>query len=399
MNTVYSFIIKLQKYKIILLFSILRILFSLLQNFFDFTFCKGRMDETEINDVRSDKDFKGITFSEFKKTDVKKEIIKNLYNAKIEPACYWSAEMICAGHYPDLWDTIISFYTKHIHIGNPKLITYLELRINNFKDIVSNGYRDQELRLRNNEKMRKLFCEVMCVLCEARKKHCYAEVKVKKEDFDLTQMTERFKAPNVRYAEEIFLKEDPKELFIAANELAYNLTDEGKNSVSACYWMEWIIEFETICKQKKEKCKCERREFAKVESKCQMDIVWIIWDIFLSEAAKRNDLVQRMITSALNIFCLRYRSGCYKKRRLLMYFVIEVFTEPYSLKEEIVRDKNKIITITQNINKIYKQIKKNEHSPGTDYLYQNIKASNLEKTIAKLETMNNLGAEYIPRID
>ena len=82
-----------------------------------------------------------------------------------------------------------------------------------------------------------------------------------------------------------------------------------------------------------------------------------------------------------------------------MYFVIEVFTEPYELEEEIVRDKTKIITIIQNVNKIYKQIKKNEHSPGTDYLYQNLKASNLEKTIVKLETMNNLGAEYIPRID
>ena len=357
------------------------------------------MNELEINDIRTDKDFKGITFSEFKKADVKKELTKNLYNAKIEPACYWSAELICAGHYSDLWDSIIGFYTKHIHIGNPKLITYLELRINNFKDIVSNGYRDQELRLRNNEKMRKLFSEIMCVLCDARKKHCYSEVKVKKEDFDLTQMTERFKAPNVKYAEDIFLKEDPKELFIAVNELAYNLNEEGKNSIGACYWMEWIIEFETICKQKKEKFKCERREFAKVESKCQMDIVWIIWDIFLTESKKRSNLVQRIINSALSIFCLRYRSGCYKKRRLLMYFVIEVFTEPYALEEEIVRDKNKIITISQNINKIYKQIKKNEHSPGTDYLYNNLKSTNLEKTIAKLETMNNLGAEYIPRIE
>jgi hypothetical protein len=237
----------------------------------------------------------------------------------------------------------------------------------------------------------------MCVLCEAKKKHCYSEIKVKKEDFDLTQMTERFKAPNVRYAEDIFLKDDPKELFIAANEFAYNITDEGKNSVSACYWMEWIIEFETICKQKREKCKCERREFARVESKCQMDIVWLIWDIFLTEARKRNTLVQRIVNSALNIFCLKYRSGCHKKRRLLMYFVIEIFTEPYTL-EEIVKDKNKITTISQNINKIYKQIKKNEHSPGTDYLYQNVHASNLEKTIAKLETMNSLGAEYIPRI-
>jgi len=355
------------------------------------------MNDIEINDIREQKDFKGITFSEFKKTDVKNELIKNLYNAKIEPACYWCAEMICAGHYGDLWDTIIGFYTKHIHIGNPKLITYLELRMNNFKEIVFNGYRDQELRLRNNEKMRRLFCEVMCVLCEAKKKHCYSEVKVKKEDFDLTQMTERFKAPNVKYAESIFQKDDPKELFIAANEFAYNITDEGKNSVSACYWMEWIIEFEGICKQKKEKIKCERRTFAKVEPKCQMDIVWLIWDIFLIEAQKRNTLVQRIVNSALNIFCLKYRSGCHKKRRLLMYFVIEMFTEPYTL-EDIVKDKNKIMIIMANINKIYKQIKKNEHSPGTDYLYQNVHASNLEKTIAKLETMNSLGAEYIPRI-
>jgi hypothetical protein len=357
------------------------------------------MDENEINDVRDQKNFKGITFSEFKKTDVKNELKKNLYNAKIEPACYWSAELICAGHYSDLWDSIIGFFSKHIHIGNPKLITYLDLRIKNFKEIMANGYRDQELRLRNNDKMRKLFCEVMCVLCEARKKHCYAEVKVKKEDFDLTQMTERFKAPNVKYAETIFLKEDPKELFIAVNEFAFNLTEEGKNSVSACYWMEWIIQFETICKQRKEKFKCERREFAMVDAKFQMDIIWIIWDIFLEESKKRSTLIQRIINSALNIFCLRYTSGCHKKRRLLMYFVIEIFTEPFSTDEEIVKDKNKIQVISKNINKIYKQIKKNEHSPGTDYLYQNVSASNLEKTIARLETMNSLGAEYTPRIN
>ena len=356
------------------------------------------MDEYEINDVREQRHFKGITFSEFKKTDVKNELLTSLYKSKIEPACFWSAELICAGHYADLWDTIIGFYTKHIHIGNPKLITYLDLRITNFKDIISNGYIDQELRLRNSDKMRKLFCEVMCVLCEAKRRHCYAEVKVKKEDFDLTHMTERFKAPNVKFAEDIFLKDDPKELFIAANEFAFNLSETGKNCVNACYWMEWIMEFENICKQKKEKFKCERREFADVDQKCQMDIIWIIWDIFLEEAAKRNTLVQRIVNSALNIFCLRYRTGCHKKRRLIMYFIIEVFTEPFSTEEEIVKDKAKILVITRNIDKIYKQIKKNEHSPGTDYLYQNTKASNLEKTIEKLEKMNSLGEAYIPRI-
>ena len=80
-----------------------------------------------------------------------------------------------------------------------------------------------------------------------------------------------------------------------------------------------------------------------------------------------------------------------------MYFIIGIFTESFSTDEEIVKDKNKIQVITNGIHKIYKQIKKNEHSPGTEYLYKNIKSSNLEKTIEKLETMNSLGEEYVPR--
>ena len=110
-----------------------------------------------------------------------------------------------------------------------------------------------------------------------------------------------------------------------------------------------------------------------------------------------NNLVQRIVNSALNIFCLRYTAGCHKKRRFLLYFIIELFTEPYALDEDIIKDKNKVIILTKKIDKIYKEVKQNEISPGTDYLYENLKVSNLEKTIAKLETMNNLGDDFIPR--
>jgi hypothetical protein len=364
--------------------------------FFCIFFYIIEMDESEINDIREKSEFKGITFSKFKKCDVKKELLNNLYSCKIEPSCYWSAELICSGHYSDLWDIIITFYSKHIHIGNPKLIIYLDLRIHNFIDIINNGYVNQELRLRNNEKMRKLFCEVICILCESKKGHCYDEIKVKKEDFDMTEMTERFKAPSVEYGQECFLKEDPKELFIPINELCYNLSI--KNCINACYWIEWIIEFENICKIKKEKCKCERRTFAEVDSKFQMDIIWIIWNIFINESLKRSNLIQKIVKSALKLFSLKYTSNCHKKRKLLLYYVTSIFTQNVFLDEEMIKDKNKIGSITNKVHTIYKQIKQNEHSPNTDYLYKNVKSSNLEKTIAKLETMNNFQTEFIPRI-
>lgn len=347
------------------------------------------MNDNEINDKRNQKDFKGISFSKYKKTAVRKELLNCLLNGKIEHSCNWSVELICAGHYIELWEIIITFMSKHIHLGNPKLPSYIDLRFDNFREIVSNGYRDNELPMRNNEKIRRLFAEIMCVLCESRKTHSFESVKIKKkEEFDMTQMTSRLKAPSVVYAQKIFMKGDAKELFIAVNEFAYHISSASKNALSACYWLEWILEFQNICKTKKEKCVCERRVFAPVDEKYQMDPIWILWDLILHESIQQDKLTIKLIRSLLNLFCVRFMPGVKKKRRYLLYFSISLLTENVNLNIEMIENKQIIDTVVKKIDQVYKQVKKNEVTPDTDYLFKNIERSNQQKTIEKLEKMD-----------
>lgn len=318
-------------------------------------------------------------------------------NGKIEPACYWAAEFICAGHYADIWEIIILFCSKHIHLGNPKLPIYLDLRLDHFKQILNGGYQENIIKMRNNNKIRKLFGEIISVLCLSKKKNTFDNIKISKDDFNITKITYNLKADSTQYATKIFKKEDPTELFIGTNEFFWNILKEQKNSSLACWWLEWILGFEDICKKENKKYSAARRSNMPVEGNFQKDVIWIIWECLLYEANNRSKGLHKIVSAMLNIFCLRYKPGVRRRRKYLIYFAINLLTEPLDNNIPIIKNEKMVENITSKINIIYKQIKKNEIRPDTDYLFNNsITNNNLEKTIDKLEKMNAL-VGMVPR--
>ena len=355
--------------------------------------------EWMINDVRDVSEFKTISFSGYKRTDVKKEMYQSLYKSKIENACYWCAELICSAHFMDVWDIILMFYGKHVHLANPKIAIYLDKRFQVFRNIMIQGIYYDELQLRNSNTIRNMFSEICCILASAPKKPPFEPVKInKEEEFDITQMSLKLKAPNIQYAEPLMKKEDPKELTIAINEFAYHISnskDHVPNLANACYWIEWIISFEQICKKKKISCIAETREKIPVEFKYQKETIWILWDA-LFHTVKEDEFTTTILNSILRLFCIKFSPASIRKRAYLLYFATSIVTEPYRRNIPMIEHKSSIEKTLSEIHIIYKQIKKSESSPKTDYLFQGLHdRGNIQKSLQKIELLNSIQAPKV----
>lgn len=345
---------------------------------------------TEINDIRSSLDFKGVTFSNYKKTEVKEKLINTIHNQDIEPACYWCAEYICAGHFGELWEILLYYVSKYIHLGNPKIAIYLQMRYNTFRNIMNQTTIVNELDARNNEKIRKLFAEIICSLAISEKKPGFEQIKINSaSEYDITKLSNKLKATDTSFVKENFKKKDPKELFVAMNEFGFALSE--KNMLNACYWIEWTLEFENICKKRKQIIKCESRHY-KIESKYKTNSIWIIWDILLDYATSMNNEFILKTMEALNsLFCIKYTEACAKRRRYLLYYAVGLLTETSYQNKELVINRILLQNVINKIEEIYKQIKKNEVAPKTDYLFKGLdKKKAIEKSLKQLEIVNSI---------
>ena len=175
------------------------------------------------------------------------------------------------------------------------------------------------------------------------------------------------------------------------NEFAYALSKNGLNMLNACYWIEWTLEFESLCKKRKQLLKCEPRNY-KVENKYRTNVIWIIWDIILDYAdLSENRLHIKIIDAIKNIFLIKYSEGTPKRRKYLLYYAIQILTENFNSNIEILPQKEIIYNITSQIDTIFKQIKKTEIPPKTEYLFNGLdKKKSIEKSLKQLQEISKI---------
>ena len=118
------------------------------------------MSEIYIDDKR--RTFKTMTFSNYKKSEVIKNLIQSIYYGKIEESFFWTCELLCTNLIIDIWNVYFLMMSKYIHVYNPKLPLYIHKKFEDFKQIVIR-YGD-DFQLRNDKEIRFLFCSIIFVI-------------------------------------------------------------------------------------------------------------------------------------------------------------------------------------------------------------------------------------------
>ena len=313
-----------------------------------------------INDRRQETDFRCESFSGFKSANVRKALRGALAKGEIEAACFWAAELVCSLKVPDLWEDILTHYATNINLGSPIVSLYLSRRITNFKQIVDEGDCNGN-DLRNSYDIRRLFAEAIVIVCMSqRRSTVYTGVSITPEEFNIQQMSTHLRAKSNTFGRAYMQKDDPSEMWIPVNELAFHLRTPAGDLNLACYWVDWLITFVGVCKKTKKKCECERRSWAPVADQFQKDPIWIIWDVLRGESSHKSLKARKLVDAHLTMYCLRFSEAAKKKRKHITYTAIAYVFEPDRASPELCRDSKKLARVKDRIDLVYAEVKKHE---------------------------------------
>ncbi len=324
-------------------------------------------EDARLLDERDDSVFKTTTYSGFKKLDVKKELVNALTLSQLEPACYWCAELAAAGHWADIWELFAQFVCKHVHLNHLVLAVYLAERMQVFEQVAKASCIGSRLPLRNHPDVRHMMAQIPFVLCDTKRKPPTSAIRIRPEDRNMDHIASRFEAPSTQFADAVCVEGDPKAIVPLINEFAYSVTARGNNPLHACYWVEWVYDYDARCRTDKDPVRCAPRPFVDVDARFSQDVVWVLWDALLREAHRRSALYERIVRSLAQLFAYQFSKTAAKRRKYMFHVAIELLCTPVTLITRVVDPGQRALLaqLLRNVDRLYLQLK---HAPSRTHL-------------------------------
>ena len=317
-----------------------------------------------IMDSRPIEEFKDKTFSNFKKKDVINELFKSIEHNKLEEACNWITECIISGYCEEIFEKLVLFNSNNININNPNLPILLSRKhktfVNSFNHLTKKD-KDKIIHLRNTQSVRNLFFDIIFSLIDSSKEIKFNKhKKLKNEDFQFHNIKNKLKATMHILPSNIIRFTDPDELKIIMNEFYFHLKNENGGYYDACYWVDWLFQWEKISKKNKKKYEIESRDINNINPKYCKDPVWLLWEIIFLEANRRNDNIKNIIQNIYYFFNYNFTPGKKRARIVLIYHCISCLTYKINTNIPIHKNKNLFIQTQCNINIMFKNKKLSE---------------------------------------
>ena len=315
------------------------------------------IEDSCITDTRDIVQLSTNTISGFLRSKVKAALRRAMKEGEIEPACYWSAELLCSLRPEDVWEEIISFYGAHVNTASLNLAVYIAERIGNFKAIANS---EQDGELRNNYDVRRIFAEVIAVtMLSRRRQSLRIASKLDRKAFDMSELSPLLRADKPDYVNLFVKAKDPSDIHIPLNELSFHLSSPSGDADLACYWIDWLLAYVAVMKKDKRNVQVQSRSWPPVQDRYSQHPIWAVWDCIIGAAGKKSSKQSRAVESLSVLFCLRFKDSTPLRRRQILY------TAVYSLIEEprqyppLCRDMKRVNKVKDRIDMIYLQVSSN----------------------------------------
>jgi hypothetical protein len=321
-----------------------------------------------IQDTRYLEDFKGKSFSGFKKNEVIKTLFQNIETGKVENACHWITECMVSGYCLELLDKLIAYSSKIVHINNPRLPEYLWRKYSYFFKTIDNinlkKQKDLIIHFRNNQVLRNLFFDIVSVITISPKTKRYDKYpKINEDsDFQFETIKQRLHAQCNFCPDILFKFTDPEELRVVVNEIMFHFKNINSGYDNCCYWVAWIFQWEKKNKKMKHKFEIDERDISDVKKNLRKDVVWLIWSAILIEASERDTIVKTQIQSLYKLFKYEFSMPKRNAKIPLIYHAIGYLTHTVNYAVPIINDKKIYIQCQCNVNQMFALTKVLEHT-------------------------------------
>jgi hypothetical protein len=302
-----------------------------------------------INDARKLTDFKLATIGGYPRGKVSSAIDKCITQQKIEEAIYWTFQLLASGAVDSLFDKLLAIAAKNVNIYNPHLPDWLFQKTVGWHSITSNERykKDNVLNLRNHPTIRNMLTELVVITSLSKPRKLEALPKIGKEDFIVSNFNAKLECKDFASTHHIFKDEDPREIKVASNEIAFHLLNG--NIVRALYWLNWVLTWETLNIKKYTKYDCALRGGAFFDSKsnippkCNRNVIWLIWSIVENMANKRfssSANLQVAMRSLWELFIMNYTSGCRNRRLVYLIWAMSYLCNPIDWSIPLISESN-----------------------------------------------------------